>query len=93
MCFSTTASFAAFAVLSIAGVKTLSITKRKEAQMFAAIPAVFGIQQLTEGLVWIGLINNSVWTKTPIYYFVFFAQVLFFVWRCGSIPISSLWLS
>jgi hypothetical protein len=86
MCFSTTASFTAFVVLGLTGAKTLSINKRKESRMFAAIPLLFGVQQLTEGIVWLGLTHHSSWTHVPVYYFVFFAQVLWAVW----VPLSIL---
>jgi hypothetical protein len=53
MCFSATASFIAGASLSGAGLATLRLRTRPAELPFAAIPLLFGIQQLIEGLVWL----------------------------------------
>lgn len=51
MCFSEGASYAAGAVLTGAGAYTLQRADRACAPL-AAVPLMFGLQQLTEGLVW-----------------------------------------
>ena len=55
MCFSATASFAAGTALSATGVVTTAKTKTKKELPFAMVPLLFGIQQLTEGFVWLSL--------------------------------------
>ena len=53
MCFSATASFVAGASLSAVGVATLTKAERRSELPFAAIPLLFGIQQLVEGVIWL----------------------------------------
>ena len=52
MCFSAFASFSAGIVLSATGIATLKKVKNKNEIAFASIPLFFGIQQMTEGIVW-----------------------------------------
>jgi hypothetical protein len=77
MCFCAAASFTAGAVLSLVGVATLKLTKRREEVFFAMIPLLFGLQQFIEGLLWLsfqfeGKLLNVVMT----YVFVLFSHVL-----------------
>ena len=53
MCFSAPASFIAGGVLSAVGVLTLKKTERNAEIPFAAIPLLFGIQQIMEGVIWL----------------------------------------
>ena len=53
MCFSATASFVAGTALSGIGVATLRRAKKKTEIPFALIPLLFGIQQLSEGVIWL----------------------------------------
>ena len=53
MCFSASASFVAGGVLSAVGVVTLRKTERKAEVPFAAIPLLFGTQQIIEGIIWL----------------------------------------
>jgi len=55
MCFSAGASFTAGAVLSAFGVATQRKVKKPNQRLFAAIPLLFGLQQLAEGALWITL--------------------------------------
>jgi hypothetical protein len=59
MCFSASASFIAGAALSTAGVATLRMTKRKAETPLAAIPLLFGMQQISEGLIWLSFRSDS----------------------------------
>ena len=59
MCFSATASFIAGTALSAAGVVTIRMTSRRAEIPFAMIPLLFGIQQLTEGMIWLSFRNES----------------------------------
>ncbi len=58
MCFSATASFVGSAVLGVIGVATIAEVKHRRQILFAAIPLLFAVHQLTEGFVWLGL-NHS----------------------------------
>ena len=57
MCFSATASFAAAAVLTPLGGVALARAWRTDRRhlALAAFPALFGLQQLFEGVLWLGL--------------------------------------
>jgi hypothetical protein len=85
MCFSTTASFASFTILTAVGVAGLKHVNKPSQQFFAAIPFLFATQQLIEGFVWIGILNNSAWKSVPIHLFIFFAQVVWAFWVPYSI--------
>ena len=55
MCFSPEASFAGGVLISAAGVATIKKINKPSQILFASIPLFFGIQQITEGLVWLTL--------------------------------------
>ena len=55
MCFSATANFIGSGVLAGLGVATLVKVKHRREWMFAALPTLFAVHQLTEGFVWLGL--------------------------------------
>lgn len=52
MCFSPTASFTSAALLISAGTVTTLGNRKKEQYMIAAVPLLFGVQQLSEGIIW-----------------------------------------
>ncbi len=77
MCFSATASFSAGAFLVGLGTLTLKSARHKRELPFAAIPLLFAIQQLIEGVVWLSFsdgaaLPNSVMTHV----YSFFSHVL-----------------
>jgi hypothetical protein len=77
MCFSATASFSAGAVLLGIGALTLKAARRPREWPFAAIPLLFAIQQLIEGVIWLTFrvdapLLNSVMTHA----YSFFSHVL-----------------
>ena len=77
MCFSATASFSAGTLLLGIGTLTLTAARRPRELPFAAIPLLFAIQQLTEGVIWLTFRYeapqlNSVMT----YVYSFFSHVL-----------------
>ena len=77
MCFSASASFLAGSVLSILGVATLRATRKKVDLAFAAIPLLFGIQQIVEGLLWLSFsIDIPDLTVGTTYLFSLFSHVL-----------------
>jgi hypothetical protein len=61
MCFSAAASFAAGAALVPAGIYCLKVAVCRDRRFlpWACVPAVFAVQQCTEGLVWHGLVHDD----------------------------------
>lgn len=59
MCFSASASFVAGAALTTAGIATLRLRTRPAEIPFAAIPLLFGVQQIIEGLIWLSFREAS----------------------------------
>lgn len=55
MCFSASASFLVGTSLLAVGAATLNQTVRRSELPFAAIPLLFGVQQIVEGGIWLGL--------------------------------------
>jgi len=90
MCFSATASFTASAVLVTIGVVAERRSATPAQRLLATIPFLFGLQQFTEGLLWIGLSHPGLdfFSKPAMYIFMIIAQV---VWPI-LIPLSLLLL-
>lgn len=90
MCFSATASFGAGIVLSAIGVASIRKARKPAHILFAAIPLIFAIQQISEGFLWVYLpIQGQVFMqKSMAYSFLFFAQFFWPLW----IPIATLML-
>ena len=59
MCFSATASFTAGVALLGLGTLTLRRASSVAELPYAAIPALFGLQQLVEGGLWLTFANNT----------------------------------
>lgn len=59
MCFSAPASFIAGTALSAIGAAALRRTESRSEIPFALIPLLFGIQQLTEGIIWLTFSNDA----------------------------------
>ena len=77
MCFSATASFSAGTVLLGLGALTLKSARRPRELAFAAIPLLFAVQQLSEGVIWLTFryeapLLNAVMTHV----YSFFSHVL-----------------
>ena len=75
MCFSASASFTAGAALAVIGTAAVSKTERPSHVPFAAMPVLFGVQQVAEGVVWLSL-ANPVALAVGKYAFLFFSHVL-----------------
>ena len=76
MCFSATASFVAGATLSAAGVATLRQARQRSEIPFAAMPLLFGIQQITEGVIWLTFRYDApVLKQTMTYIYSVFSHV------------------
>jgi hypothetical protein len=78
MCFSATASFIGGAVISAIGVATIRKNKEPSQRLFAAIPLLFGIQQVSEGFVWLTLQTpgHDMVLKVSAYIFITMAVVV-----------------
>lgn len=77
MCFSASASFIAGASLLAVGGFTMKKAQRKAELPFAAIPLLFGVQQLVEGVIWLSF-SSEVPLLNPVMTFVYslFSHVL-----------------
>jgi hypothetical protein len=85
MCFSATASFTAAAVLTPAGIYCIaaSLRKRRETFLLSLVPAAFGIQQLSEGVVWHALEHgDSELAQQGALVYLFFALAFWPFWFC-----------
>lgn len=77
MCFSATASFTAGTALSGVGALTLHKSRGKLELPIALVPLLFGIQQFTEGFLWLSLRNDLPHVKVwATYIFSMFSHVL-----------------
>lgn len=55
MCFSAEASFVGGAIILVIGIATVKKVHKPSQIIFASIPLFFGLQQITEGLLWLTL--------------------------------------
>jgi hypothetical protein len=87
MCFSAGASFGSGIVLSAIGIASLREARTSSTKPFAAIPLIFALQQMTEGVVWTALRDPSMGNVEMIatYLFLFLAQVVWPLWVPFSI--------
>ncbi len=77
MCFSATASFSAGAILLGLGVLTLKSARLRRELPFAAIPLLFAIQQLSEGVIWLTFRYGAPQLNAAMtYVYSFFSHVL-----------------
>jgi hypothetical protein len=90
MCFSATASFSAGIVLTAIGIVTIKKTRHQSQLFFASIPFIFGLQQITEGILWVTLPNPDFVNTQKVftYVFLFLAQIVWPIW----VPIAILFL-
>jgi len=59
MCFSAGASFAGGAVITTIGIMTVRKNSEPSRKLFSAIPLIFGVQQISEGFVWVALQSSG----------------------------------
>jgi len=88
MCFSAEVSLATAALLIPVGIVCLktSIKINKSYWAFALFPFMFGVQQLMEGIVWLGLGGNYENLILPAtFVFLFFSHLFWLTW----VPFSS----
>ncbi len=82
MCFSAGASFGASAVLGTIGIISVVKAKTNPRRLFATIPLIFSVQQLTEGFIWLSLKDPGLATWQPLltYIFLVFAMAVWPFW-------------
>ncbi len=82
MCFSAGASFGAGIVLSVIGVAAIKKVQHPSQIPFAALPLIFAVQQISEGILWLALPNPAYLMLQQIitYVFLFFAQIVWPLW-------------
>jgi hypothetical protein len=77
MCFSATASFMAAGAMLGIGVMTLKSARYSRELPFAAIPFLFALQQLSEGVIWLTFQYDTPWVNTVMtYLYTVFSHVL-----------------
>lgn len=82
MCFSVEASFGAGIVLSAIGVASIKKVQSPSQIVFASIPLIFSVQQITEGFLWLAL-SNPIYAslqQVTTYTFLLIAQIVWPVW-------------
>ncbi len=84
MCFSPAASFTIGTALSVIGGASIAKAPRREELMFASIPLLFGMQQLTEGVIWVSL-GNPLVLSAASFVFMFFSHVLWPIFIPASV--------
>ncbi len=86
MCFSATASFGAGAALAVISYATVRKVQSYQQLVFASIPLIFCIQQISEGFLWLALSDPAYAPLKYItmYIFLIFAQIVWPTW----IPLS-----
>jgi hypothetical protein len=82
MCFSAEASFGASAVLGVIGVVTVAKAKTVPMRLFASIPLIFSVQQLSEGMLWLSLHHPGLaaWESFFTCTFLVFAMLVWPLW-------------
>ena len=78
MCFSAEASFAGGIIISAIGIATVTKIHKSSQLVFASIPLFFGVQQFTEGVLWLTISNPDylIIQKVSTYLFLIMAEVL-----------------
>ena len=82
MCFSATASFGASAVLGVVGIIAVAKAKTNPQRLFATIPLIFAMQQLTEGFLWLSLKDPELASSQSLltYIYLVFAMAVWPLW-------------
>jgi len=106
MCFSATASFSAATVLMVVGGVAVHRCRSRRDLPFALIPALFGLQQLLEGMLWLAMEGTEqscagVSAQALVWNYSLFSQVMWpvyvpmAVWLMEVVPTrrrALLWL-
>lgn len=89
MCFSAAASFIGGGVLAALGTTTMLTNRDPSRRLFAAIPFVFGVQQVSEGFVWVSLQDPDPNPAVKAVSITFFLIAAVLVWPT-VVPLSML---
>src|SRR5438034_1173375 len=76
MCFSATGSFGLSGVLGGAGVAALTRNSSPRRALFAALPLLFALQQVIEGVVWLAFHSHPVLPRVAVTAFVAVAIIV-----------------
>jgi hypothetical protein len=79
MCFSATASFSSSVVIGALGIYSIKSVTHTHQKYLAAIPFLFGVQQFTEGFVWLTL-NNQISIKYQEFFTQSFLSFAWIIW-------------
>jgi len=82
MCFSATASFGASAILGVIGIAAVVKSRTNSQRLFATIPLIFSVQQLSEGLLWQSLEDPDMaaWQSLLTSIYLVFAMAVWPLW-------------
>ena len=86
MCFSAEASFIGGSALTAIGILSVRKNREPEQRLFAAMPLVFGIQQIAEGFVWTALESEQKDLMLKLSAYTFLAVALL-IWP-SFVPLS-----
>ncbi|EKJ7675982.1 hypothetical protein PJV66_006735, partial [Pseudomonas aeruginosa] len=87
MCFSAPASFTAAAVLLGLGTVTMRRARSRRELPYAAIPLLFGVQQLLEGMLWLTFPDRAPLLNVALtHLYSFFSHVLWPIY----VPLAAL---
>ena len=88
MCFSASASFVTGGVLSVTGTAAVRETRTSSRVLLAAIPLLFAVHQLSEGVVWLTLGggDHAAWQRPAMFSYLVVAKVAWPFW----VPLSIL---
>lgn len=89
MCFSAEVSFGAGVLLTVIGVASWKAALKPEQKFLSVLPLFYGLQQITEGVLWVYLGNNleaDAYVHTAQYLYLALAHFFFVTW----IPLSIL---
>src|SRR5687767_13496932 len=89
MCFSANASFGTGVVLAVIGIASLRKVEKPSQLLFASIPLIFAIHQISEGFVWLSLTDpvNLTYQRVTTYIYLFIAQIFWPAWTPLSIAL------
>lgn len=79
MCFSAGASFAGGAIIAGTGFLTIRAVRKPSEMLFASIPFLFGLQQFSEGLIWLTLRSGG-YETVQMAATIFFLIMALIVW-------------
>lgn len=82
MCFSASASFVSGGVLSVAATATIREARRSPRVLVAAIPLLFAVHQVAEGVVWLTLGDAApaAWQRPAMFLYLTVAKVVWPFW-------------